>query len=93
MTLVIKYFFWSLVYHLSTFFKQNPLSFFVGLFMLAYHFFRVLSYPFVMQVDAVKNGLESLKKYWQLKDCIPVPRFVEKKFTALEHEVSHQGES
>lgn len=81
--IVIKYFFWSLMYQLLTFYKQKPHVFFIGLLLIIFNFFRVLSYPLELQVDSIKNGVEALKNYWKSQNAIPAPEFIKKRFVEL----------
>ena len=83
MKVVVQYFFWSLFYHLITFYKQSPVVFIVGLFMIAKNFVRVMVYPLELQMDSVKNGVAALQQYWTHKEALPAPEFLKKRFLAL----------
>lgn len=82
--IVVRYFFWTWVYQMVTFYKMKPWVFFIGMMMTMFHFVRVASYPLELQVDSIKNGLEKLKEYWKSENAIPAPDFIKKRFAALE---------
>lgn len=85
--IIIRYFAWVLVYQLSTFYKQKPWAFFLGLVVWPYHVISRLAYPKELHKEAVANGIDALKSYWQIEGAVLPPAFVKKRFVALWREV------
>jgi hypothetical protein len=85
--IVIRYFFWTLVYHLVTFYKQKPLAFLIGCLLWPYHVISRIAHPPELHKEIVSNGIEALKSYWQIEGAVLPPAFVRKRFVALEREV------
>lgn len=85
--IIIRYFFWLLVYQLVTFYKMNPWEFFKGMvywpFLLVSRFLA----PPQHHKYLVAGGIEGLKHYWSLEGSIPAPSFIVRRLDALELEV------
>jgi hypothetical protein len=69
--LILRYYFWAVVYHMTTFYRQHPLVFVRGLVMLPWHFARSTfsSIPDQTQVISGVNFLEE----GILNEWIPKP--------------------
>lgn len=87
--MLVQYFMWLLAYHLVTFYKQKPWTFFVGLLLWPYHITsRLMLYPKEMHKELVTNGISALKSYWEIEGAVTPPAFIKKQFLALERVAS-----
>lgn len=84
--LIAKYSFWTLMYHLSTILKQNPLRFIADLFRLVLNFLVRFSEPVYYHPTMVVNGVDGLVGYWKTNQTIPPPEFVKNGFLKLREE-------
>ena len=75
------------MYHLLTFYKQKPWAFLVGVVLSPYYLLSKLAYPPEIHVEMVLNGISGLWSYWETPDAVPPPKFVRKRFLALESEL------
>ena len=80
--LLIKYYFWVTLYHLSTFYLMMPTVFLRGIILLPYWVLKSLSSPIPDEVQ-VTNGLAWLKTCWDT-DAIPhPPKFIKQRLLKL----------
>jgi hypothetical protein len=82
--MMFRYFLWLWVYQVTTFYKQNPLSFLVGMITAPYFAVTRSLWPSSMHADMALLGIRALKEYWSMSDTILPPKFVERKFLKLE---------
>lgn len=85
--IIVRYFFWVLMSHLLTFYKQRPINFIVGLVLWPYHVVDRFFYPPELHKEMVANGLEAIRSYWQIEGAVIPPTFVRNRFEALSREV------
>ncbi len=86
--MIIRYFFWLLMFHLLTFYKQKPVAFFIGIVLWPWHALNAFFHAPDLHKEMVENGVEGLKSYWQIPGAITPPRFVQRKFEELGREAS-----
>lgn len=84
---ILKYFWWLQVYHFITCFQQKPWSFIIGAVLAPYFLISRLMYPLEVHDEVVTNGITALKSYWQIPGAVLPPKFIEKRFLALEGEI------
>lgn len=84
--IVIRYFFWLMLYHLLTFYKQRPVAFLIGCVMMPYYALDRFFHPPDLHKEIVSNGVDGLKSYWQVDGAIAPPNFVRERFEALRRE-------
>jgi hypothetical protein len=82
--IVIHYFLLTLTYHLTTFYKQKPIAFLIGLVAWPYYLVDRFFHPPELHKEIVANGISSLKSYWQIEGAVLPPAFLRKRFIKLE---------
>lgn len=84
---MLRYMLLVQLYHWTTFLKQNPLQFTVGVLLFPYFFLTRMLYPSEVRTQAAIGGIEAFKAYWQLPGAIAPPACVKKRMLALESEL------
>ncbi len=85
--LILRFFFWVQVYHWTTFYKQNPIAFILGVLLFPYHLITRLSWHPSFHAEMVANAIQDSKEYWKYPGAIQPPQWVKRKFLSLEQEV------
>jgi hypothetical protein len=87
--ILIRFYFWLLVFHLATFYKQSPLPFFRGLVWLPFFFVKSMASPTEDAIQVIV-GVDNLKRCWESNLIATPPKFVARRLEALLGEAQSQ---
>jgi hypothetical protein len=85
--MILRYFTWLWLYHVTTFYKQNPISFLVGLVTSPYFAVTRSLWPREMHAEMALLGISVLKEHWEMEVTILPPKFVKNGFLKLEADI------
>jgi hypothetical protein len=86
--IILRYFWWLQIYHFATFYRQTPWAFLIGVILMPYFVLSKFLQPSEIHDEMVVNGIRVLKSYWQISGAITPPKFVERRFLALESDIT-----
>lgn len=78
--IVVRYFWWVVVFHIVTVHKQAPWHFFIGLLVTPLHFLVCLSAKPDIRREAVRVGAHAVVAAWRENTLPPAPAFIRKRF-------------
>lgn len=83
--IMVRFFLLLQLYHWTTFYKQTPWAFLIGVILAPYHFIVRMMNPPDTHARLVIKAIGLFKSYWEVPGTLPdPPEFVKRKFLQLE---------